>query len=490
MCKIISNKCGDIMAKSKKKLKKISVDELFWRLRAERCSNNTFWIRVKEYLFSRIKNKNFLNDFEIELLNKYVKDMNKDESIPLSIREDVSRYSTRLIVMSKNTTKSDFIDKIARYDIDSINNFKDEDIKLFFEEVIKYSLDCVSREYLKSILNASTWDVSFLEHVKELLKDGRNIDVIDRKIDNIKQKCNISEVLGLEVPNIVVKNALEELPLVENKNILTVDKPASTILDSAFSIEKKDNAYFFDVYISDVPSFLLQNEELLKYAYEMGTSMYNYQQQNDHFIINMIPFDIAKEYLSLNKDSYRNVITFSFCIDNKGTIQLVINDNIDTKTIRGFEFDNPRTDRDVSICKEMCKFLSKNSDSLNYSLTAKKRLGDIVAFPSIITNYQVGRNSHLAIYRENGKYVKNSENKYAHSVTPLRKFVSDINLTLYLSQLGLINCPDKYIHYLEDNMDSIIDYLNRREALCEYFETNYRDVKKYYKKIDENKKES
>ena len=132
------------MATSKKKIRKLGLDELFWRLRAEGCSNNTFWIRVKDYLYSRIRIKNLLSDFEIELLNKYVGEMKNNEKIPLPIREDVSRYSTRLIVMSKNTNKLEFVDKVARNDIDCINNFKTEDIKLFFETAIEYSLDCIS----------------------------------------------------------------------------------------------------------------------------------------------------------------------------------------------------------------------------------------------------------------------------------------------------------------------------------------------------------
>ena len=481
---------GDFMAKKKNKLKNLGLEELFWRLKAQRVSNNTFWIEVKVYLYSRIKAKNYLSDFEIELLNRDIGEMKYDGRIPIRLRDDVSRYATRLIVMSKNTDKPDFVDKVARNDIDCINSFKPEDINIFFETALKYALDCVNREYIKLMLNSLVCDVNFLQHVRNSLKEEAHLDAIDRKINSLKQKCNLSEVFPIEVPNIIVEPISEKLPLIEGKNILTVDKPGTRILDSAFSIEKKDNLYFFNVYVSDVPSFLIHNEELLKYAYEMGTAMYNFQQQNDVYKVNMIPYDLAKMHLSLSKNDIRNVITFSFCVDDKGSIQLinvsrnraVINDNITTHAIRGFEFNNINTDRDVSICKEMCKLVSNNASSLDYKLSARKRIGDIVAFPSIITNYHVGRNSNFAIYREDGKFVKTSEDKYAYSVTPLRKFVSDINLALYLNQLGLINCPDKYIHYLEDNIDSILEYLNRREALCEYFGTNYREVKKYYKK--------
>ena len=475
--------------KDKNKLTRLSLDELLWRLKVENGINNTFWNKVKEYLYYRIKTKSFLDDFEIELLNKYVGEMINDGRIAIPIRDDVSKCSTRLIVMSKNTNNPKFVESISKYDIECIGSLTPEDIKLFFETALKYSLACLNRKSLKTILNSLVCDASYLESLRSFIKEEMHLDIYDRKINNMKQKCDVSEVFEIEIPNIVVKS-MEELPIIEGKNILTVDKPGTKLFDSAFSIDKKDGVYFFDVYISDVPSFLLKNEEVLKYAYEIGTAMYNSQLPDEYYKVNMIPSEMSKDYLSLNKNEDRNVIVFSFCIDNKGTIQLVnisrnrivVDHNIDTKAIRGFEFNNPKTDRDVSICKEMCRLVSKNSGSIDYALAHRKRLGDVVAFPSVIVNYHVGRNSNLAIYREDGKYTINSEHKYAHSVTPLRKFASDINLTLYLSQLGLIDCPDKYIHYIEDNMDSIIEHLNQRENLCEYFSTNYREVKKYYKK--------
>ena len=58
--------------KDKNKLTRLSLDELLWRLKVENGINNTFWNKVKEYLCYRIKTKSFLDDFEIELLNKYV----------------------------------------------------------------------------------------------------------------------------------------------------------------------------------------------------------------------------------------------------------------------------------------------------------------------------------------------------------------------------------------------------------------------------------
>ena len=475
--------------KDKQKLSRLSLDELFWRLRADGYQGNVYWIKVKEYLNTRIKSKNFLSEYEIELLNKYAGEMIGNVGLAVAIREDISKCSTRLIVMSKNTKETGFIDRISRYDVDCISGLTPDDIKIFFETTLKYSLNCLSRTYLKTILNSLVCDVNYLENLRDYLKEDRHLDAFDRKVNNMKQKCNVSEIFKIKKPNIVVKS-MEKLPALEGKNILTIDRPGSIILDSAFSIEKKDGLYFFNVYVSDVPSFLLQHEKLLKYAYEMGTSMYNYQYPEELYKVDMIPSELSKKYLSMNKDSSRNVIVFSFCIDDKGTIQLVnvsrnrvvTNENIDTKSIRGFEIYNPKTDRDVDTCIELCRLVRDSSPAFNYSLAHKKKLANIVAFPSILVNYQVGRDSNLALYREDGKYTTDSEHKYAHASAPMRKFAADINLVLYLSQLGLINCPDKYIHYIEDNINSIIEHLNRREDLCEYFENNYKEIKKYYKK--------
>lgn len=58
---------------------------------------------------------------------------------------------------------------------------------------------------------------------------------------------------------------------------------------------------------------------------------------------------------------------------------------------------------------------------------------------------------------------------------------------MYLSQLGLINCPDKYIYYLEDNMDSIIEHLNEKAECGLYFEDSYKVIHKYLEKRKKQK---
>ena len=105
---------------------------------------------------------------------------------------------------------------------------------------------------------------------------------------------------------------------------------------------------------------------------------------------------------------------------------------------------------------------------------------NVVGIPSILTNYHIGHNADFAIYREKGKYTKESNDKYTHSVTPLRRFTSNINLISYLNQLGIINCPDKYIYYVEDHLDEIIAHMNEQEEISEEFKKRYNLIKKYY----------
>lgn len=279
----------------------------------------------------------------------------------------------------------------------------------------------------------------------------------------------------------------DKLPHIEDKTIITLDKYISPDRDGAFSIEKKDDLYFFNVYITDVPSVLLLNEDLFNYAYKRGTSMYNKQHKGELLIYDMLPYCLSHKALSLRKRNQKGVITFSYIIDQKGNIYLndifrsiiMINKNISPDTIN---IEN-LNDKNIEDYKNMCELVCSKTEEKHLKDLKTKCVDDLVAFPSVLTNYQIGKKSNFAIYRENGFYKKESENKYTHSVTPLRKFASNINLIMYLNQLSIINCPDKYIYWIEDNIDSIIKHLNNEEELSRCYEKSYHLIKNSMKKI-------
>ena len=106
---------------------------------------------------------------------------------------------------------------------------------------------------------------------------------------------------------------------------------------------------------------------------------------------------------------------------------------------------------------------------------------DLVAFSSILTNYYIGEKSLFAIYRVSGKYkCEASELNYTHSVTPLRKFVSNINLAFFLNQQGVESFDEKKLNYVENNIDEILNHLNYKEYLNKYVQSHSYLIKKLF----------
>ena len=475
--------------KKQEKNKKLSLNEMMFRLGTGRYTYSVFWGKVKTYLELRIKSKSFLDDFEIELLNKRVGEMNDEDKVSPYLKEIVSKIATRAIVMSKNTNNEKIVNKISQ-NIDPYIEFQDtNDAYAYYESAVKYAERCLSKRHFGILISFLGNNIDKLEEAKKLLTQEKFIVMIDKRINFLKQKFQVADVFKELPVNISYKSHDEDLPIIEGKNIITIDRPGARVFDSAFSVEKQDDSYLLNVYVADAPSFLLANEDVLKYSYQMGIAMYNNQQPYNNYKVDMIPSRLDEDYLGLTMDGVRKVIVFSFRIDEKGSYELVgvsrnrakINENVTDRRTRGYEFSDPRTDNDMGIYRKVCELVNKGSSVQDFSQLNLQRLTDIISFTSIITNYEVGRNSNLAIYRKNGVYTKDSEDKYAYAVSPLRRFASDINLITYLNQLGLLNCPDKYIYYLEDHLDEVIEHLNRREDLSVYFGSNYGDVKTYYK---------
>ena len=208
-------------------------------------------------------------------------------------------------------------------------------------------------------------------------------------------------------------------------------------------------------------------------------------------IRDMLPPEISHNFFSLKKNELKNVITFTYYIDQNGNVSMenisrnsvYINDNIRPSIAHSIiinQSDYNQTHKDLQLYKKICNLICRNANERFLKDANTDKIENIVGVPSILTNYYIGNSSLLAIYREKGIYTRESKDKYTQSVTPLRRFVSDINLAIYLNQIGIINCPDKYIHYIEDNLDEIIEHLNSQEKVCEEFQKNYKLIKNMY----------
>lgn len=261
-----------------------------------------------------------------------------------------------------------------------------------------------------------------------------------------------------------------------NERIITIDDVNSPDLDGAFSIQKEDNIYYFKVYVSNVPDFLKNNPSLAKEAYQRGRSFYIHdfkQKKNNQF--DMLPPILSHHYLSLKQWNAKEVIAFCFVIQDGN----IISCSVEPCSVRityaltpqqasvliNSSFDHEVLQRDLKYYQSLCKMvLSQTSEPFLSSLNVSA-ISDLIAFPSILLNYYIGKTAQFAIYRVNGKYTKNFGKGYTHSVTPLRNFVSDINLAFYLEQMGCSSYSFEKLNYVEMHIDEILGHFNEREGI-------------------------
>ena len=275
--------------------------------------------------------------------------------------------------------------------------------------------------------------------------------------------------------------------------ILTIDAPDSLDMDGAFSIVKNSDAYKFKVYVSNVPVLLRDNRKLCEEVYNRGTSMYVRNYNGGNYSIDMLPKFLSCKYFSLNSRGFKDVIefTFDFGLDGKFNSCLV-----DRKRIRVNQNLSPEIAKKIINCsdnvgvigenlknyRELCRLVSSLSDNKYLAGLNCNKISDLVAFPSVLVNYYIAYMADFAIYRNNGVYttfVEDDRCKYTHSVTPIRRFVSNINLAFFLEQNGVVHFANKDLYYVMDNSVEIVRHLNDRESISRFVDKHSSFVKKY-----------
>lgn len=273
--------------------------------------------------------------------------------------------------------------------------------------------------------------------------------------------------------------------------ILTIDDPTSLDLDGAFSIIKNSDGYVFKVYVSNVPVLLRDNRKLCEEVYQRGTSMYVRNYNGGNYSIDMLPKYLSCKYFSLNSRGLKDAIEFAFefgldgefyscCVDRK---RIRINNNLSPEYAKRMVFSNDDGNvigDSLKYYRELCLLVSSKSNDKFLSKLNSNRISDLVAFPSVLVNYYIGYMAEFTIYRNNGVYTtRNEECKYTHSVTPIRRFVSNINLAFFLEQNGVVHFANKDLYYVMDNSDEIIRHLNDRENISKFVDKHSSFVKKY-----------
>lgn len=344
---------------------------------------------------------------------------------------------------------------------------------------------------------------SIIRNLARKLENEKNQSRANEDNYNFKGKIiNGDIVFSREFSSGIIKTIkldFSDLEIVDGERIISIDDSTSPDLDGAFSIEKMDDITILNVYISDVPSFLKENRKLSEEAYLRGNSFYIRNFSKDRKYLNntnidMIPSYISHKFLSLNKGYPKNTICFKFIIGQNGEIysrdvsrkRIIVTDKLTPEDASHLLTTNDNygpLQEDLRNYQSLVKNISNNSNDLYLKRLWFNRVSDIVGLPSVLVNYYIGHEADFAIYRENGQYVKKYENNpYTHSSTPLRRFVSDINLAFFLNQNGVVNFNEADLNYVENNIDSIIAHLNEQDKLVNFVDKNPNFVKKYLKK--------
>lgn len=345
-------------------------------------------------------------------------------------------------------------------------------------------------------------DESFQKILKNCLNNFKK--VINKKSSKLHEYSRLRN--GIIAGDIVLKKAYDNTIMssinycseqldTASKTIYAIDLKGTIVVDGAFSITQDSGCYIFDVYVPDVPSFLKDNRAIATEAYRRGNSIHFTGYDNDSRIcIDMLPLKLVKNKLSLLNNQPRKVLDFQYIFKSDGRLdstnvsrkEIKVTYNLDPKYVDNLMEGNIPNDfgilDDFILTKELLKKVVTLTDFfLLKSCSSQSNGAGFAKFASIFTNYYLGCNSQFAIYYKNGAYVRYSDDFYTHSVTPLRKYVSDINLAFFENQLGIQSFKDKDLNFIENNIDEILDHLNQQSMLQDFVGPNYSFAKKYLK---------
>lgn len=450
----------------------------------------------KKYLLKKLVSKvNNISSFNNMTLNIIKDRISDDGFIESMIYKEKKAKAERLVLELKDLND----DSNVNLDI-----LKTKYTELF--DILKTtSLDINSAKILVITINEVINKIqSFYHDCSDLIEIINNIKNIIGTVpinkitsDVINNSLNID--LGMSFNGKLNYNISNSSFIHQDTPIIALDKESSLDLDSAFSIDKDNDLYYFDVYVTNVPSFLGHNRDLSINSYKQGTSFYLRDKSNT-INYDMLPANLSHDYLSmLSKDvslKPKDAIVFHFVIDKNGIIcsssvnrnKVLVDYNLtsyDASRILNKEEISSKVDKSIYLLRDLCKTVSTSSTKQYLSNLSKVTIDDMIAFPSVSVNYYLADELKFGIYRENGVYTSKPVNDiYLTGSAPLRRYVDDINLAILLEQKGLQSFNKDDFRYLENNFDEIIEHLNEQNFLDKYIENNNALVKKYYLKRD------
>lgn len=413
---------------------------------------------------NNIVDKNWLNGYvsnKVGLtISSYVNELNKILDKESDYASACDKFQKILIVLKNKHLKSNVVKNIILI----MNKYKEKlDINnsnIEFLDVFNEIEHIVNTNALYSLTN-------------KFINDEVKIDLGQTYFDTISYDA-------------------DKLPfLIKQAPIISLDSTISPDLDSAFSIRKDKDLYLFNVYVTDVPSFLSNNRELSINSYRQGTSFY-IRDGDKNINYDMLPKVLSHDYLSMLKSKKpKNAICFQFVFNNDGKMEeckvsrnkVIVDANLfatDALKILKQKKQLTLVDKSIFMMQELTKKVANNSDKVNMRSLEAGTVNDMIAFPSVLVNLYLAEKLAFGMFYENSAYIMNptKDTSYLRSSAPLRRYADDINLAIFLEQENLQRFNRDDFRYLEKNFEEIIEYLNERNVIDRYIKYNNSFVKK------------
>lgn len=418
----------------------------------QQYKNNNY--EFLSYIIYEIKNLNHLK-YVLTMSPHYIN--TKDDSKKHIVIGLIEKFITEIKVAQKN----------------NINNI------LYLESIIeefmgssRFKISPEEREYLESIINETK---EYLVNNKNLIRnykqkeicikdieDKLNSNSIARqKIEKLNSKYNISNGFSQNV-----QAEIAHMHINPNSKIITIDGNNTLDMDDAISIEKQNGIYKLNVYISDVASIIQEGMYLDLEAKNRTSTIY----LSDN-IIPMFPFELSNNILSLNTNSYKNVIVYEIYIDEYGKIihktitnrQVLISNKLsynDVNNIIVNGSNNKDIEDTIINLSELATILKKNN-------TKKDGYREIEDFYNIISGIKTNNNGY-------------KDKSAAEVIIEEIMILTNMITALTFSEKGL-----PFIYRVHPNIKETRDYesLKLLEEIVnnEFYQTN---TKSYLKMIE------
>lgn len=426
----------------------------------------------------------------------------------LSLLDSTQDIKTRMMKKLRKSVSKSYISSLCDSFHSSINGVKisyDEIINYLriFDDVLNGKVDNKLSYKLRRSIDAFLDDqyaIIKFDDVNDYYKVRSELEKFNNKIGSIQNSDVVIRdkirsgrlVVTRKFPsNLSINYKFDNLDIASDVRIITIDDAISPDLDTAFSIKEIDGVYILNVFVSDVPDFLKYNRDLSKLAYDRGNSLYIHNFKEGNISIDMLPPSISHKCLSCNVGYPTNAIEFNFVIGNDGEIY---SKSVSRKRIKVTDKLTPKeaeclinsdecmgnVQSDLKTYVKLGGAVVDKSKDLYMKMLDIDKISDLVGFASILVNYYVGHETEFAIYRSGGKYTAKADTDcYTHSVTPLRRFVSNINLAFFLEQNSISSFPERDLARIQNNTEEIVEHLNDTDNLNKFTNRNPGFVKKY-----------